>query len=206
MNKIYIAFSFLLATIGIQAQTMTFAEKVGKLMELATDTDVNVEQMKNIIQTMSIDGKEVKISPMSYSLYDDFDGEKMYYIPFKTGTESRFTIEQVTRDGKPFFGMQFLLNSEYSMDNKGVVKYTDPNYAYQTTLEDLKPYCTSTMKYKNGKGNEEESPLLSCIYTNPKSGRQLMYWVVCEKPIVNPTGNKVIEIKIQSMEFWRKKK
>ncbi|WP_236594054.1 hypothetical protein [Myroides odoratus] len=60
------------------------------------------------------------------------------------------------------------------------------------------------MKYKNGSGNNPESPLLSCVYTNPDSKKRMMYWVVFEKPIGDTKGNTIKEIKFQSIELWQK--
>lgn len=202
MKNILIAIVCLF-TVAIQAQELTFSQKIGKLMELSTNTVVDTKQISEILQSMPIDGKEVKVSKLNYSIYEGFEGETLYYIPFKNGDESRFSVEQVTKDDRPYFGMQFLIHSEYTTDKLGVSSYTNPTYAYNSTLEELNQYCTTPMKYKNNKANQEDSPLLSCIYTNPTSGKRLMYWVVCEKPLTTKTENTIKEIKIQSIEFWR---
>lgn len=202
MRNIIIVLLSLIST-SFYAQELTFSQKIGKLMELSTNTEVDTEQISQILQSMKIDNKDVKIGNLNYSLYEGFEGQSLYYIPFETGEESRFSVEQVTKDDRPYFGMQFLLNSEYTFDLNGKTNYKDPGYAYACTLDELREFCTTPMKYKNNKGGQNDTPLLSCIYTNPTSGKRLMYWVVCNEPLNTKTGNTIKEIKIQSIEFWR---
>lgn len=194
----------LLFSLPSMAQTKTFGEKIGTLLYEMTADQPNVENIQLLLQTLDIDDKEVKIGNLSYSIFDGFDGDKMYYIPFTTAEESRFTVEQLKRDDKLYFGVQFLLQSEYTLDSKKQVHYKNTNYAYNTNYDELSLYCTTPMKYKNGSGNNPDSPLLSCIYTNPDSQKRMMYWVVFEKPTGDKKGNTIKEIKFQSIELWQK--
>jgi len=187
----------------MSAQEMTFSQKVGKLMELVTAENVDNNQVREILKTLAIAPKEMKEGAMDYSIYDDFEGDTLYYIPYKTADEPRYSVEKLKQGDKLFYTLQFLISSEYTKDPSGKVTYKDKDYLYNTTIEDLMPYCTTPMSYKNGKGNNPESPLLSCVYTNPNSKRKLMYWVVCENKIGDKEKNRVKEIKIQSQELWR---
>ncbi|MDM1348152.1 hypothetical protein [Myroides marinus] len=187
----------------MNAQEMTFSQKVGKLMELVTAENVDNNQVRDILKTLAIAPKEMKEGAMDYSIYDDFEGDTLYYIPYKTADEPRYSVEKLKQGDKLFYTLQFLISSEYTKDPSGKVTYKDKDYLYNTTIEDLMPYCTTPMSYKNGKGNNPESPLLSCVYTNPNSKRKLMYWVVCENNIGDKEKNRVKEIKIQSQELWR---
>ncbi|MDM1381574.1 MAG: hypothetical protein LBI73_12360 [Myroides sp.] len=187
----------------MNAQEMTFSQKVGKLMELVTAENVDNNQVREILKTLAIAPKEMKEGAMDYSIYDDFEGDTLYYIPYKTADEPRYSVEKLKQGDKLFYTLQFLISSEYTKDPSGKVTYKDKDYLYNTTIEDLMPYCTTPMSYKNGKGNNPESPLLSCVYTNPNSKRKLMYWVVCENKIGDKEKNRVKEIKIQSQELWR---
>ncbi|WP_158961126.1 hypothetical protein [Myroides fluvii] len=196
---------FMVTIVGItaQAQTKNFGKTIGDLMYEMTVNQPNTEKIQQILETLHMDNKEVKTGPLSYSIFDGFDGDKMYYIPFTTPEESRFTVEQLKRADKYYFGAQFLLKSEYTVDAKKQVQYKEDNYAYNTNYNELSLYCTTPMKYKNGSGNNPESPLLSCIYTNPTSKKRMMYWVVFEKPIGDTQGNTIKEIKFQSIELWQ---
>ncbi|KUF43094.1 hypothetical protein HX071_13815 [Myroides marinus] len=187
----------------MNAQEMTFSQKVGKLMELVTAENVDNNQVREILKTLAIAPKEMKEGAMDYSIYDDFEGDTLYYIPYKTADEPRYSVEKLKQGDKLFYTLQFLISSEYTKDPSGKVTYKDKDYLYNTTIEDLMLYCTTPMSYKNGKGNNPESPLLSCVYTNPNSKRKLMYWVVCENKIGDKEKNRVKEIKIQSQELWR---
>lgn len=187
----------------MNAQEMTFSQKVGKLMELVTAENVDNNQVREILKTLAIAPKEMKEGAMDYSIYDDFEGDTLYYIPYKTADEPRYSVEKLKQGDKLFYTLQFLISSEYTKDPSGKVTYKDKDYLYNTTIEDLMLYCTTSMSYKNGKGNNPESPLLSCVYTNPNSKRKLMYWVVCENKIGDKEKNRVKEIKIQSQELWR---
>lgn len=187
-----------------QAQSKSFGEKIGELMYEMTLDQPNIENIQQLVQTFDIDNKEVKIGNLSYSIFDGFDGDKMYYIPFTTAEESRFTIEQLKRENELYFGVQFLLHSEYTLDDKNQVQYKNKDYAYNTNYDELSPYCTTPMKYKNGSGNNPSSPLLSCVYTNPDSKKRMMYWVVFDQPLGYTKGNTIKEIKFQSIELWQK--
>ncbi|MDM1398308.1 hypothetical protein HX049_14195 [Myroides odoratimimus] len=187
----------------MSAQEMSFSQKIGQLMELVTEEQVDNSQVREILKTLAIAPKEMKEGAMDYSIYDNFEGDTLYYIPYKTAEESRFSVEKLRQGDKLFYTLQFLMQSTYTKDKQGNIAFVDPTYLYNTTIEELQPYCTTPMKYKNGKGNSPESPLLSCVYINPKSKRKLMYWVVCENKIGNTKGNTVKEIKIQSQELWR---
>ncbi|AJH15658.1 hypothetical protein [Myroides profundi] len=187
----------------MSAQEMSFSQKIGQLMELVTEEQVDNSQVREILKTLAIAPKEMKEGAMDYSIYDNFEGDTLYYIPYKTAEESRFSVEKLRQGDKLFYTLQFLMQSTYTKDKQGNVVFVDPTYLYNTTIEELQPYCTTPMKYKNGKGNSPKSPLLSCVYTNPKSKRKLMYWVVCENKIGDTKGNTVKEIKIQSQELWR---
>lgn len=193
-----------LLAITTDAQTKNFGQKIGDLMYEMTMDQPDTAKIQQLLQTLDIDNKEVKTGNLSYSIFDGFDGDKMYYIPFTTAEESRFTVEQLKRENKLYFGVQFLLKSEYTVDSKKQIHYKDVNYAYNTNYDELSLYCTTPMKYKNGSGNNPESPLLSCVYTNPTSKKRMMYWVVLEKPIGDTKGNTIKEIKFQSIELWQK--
>jgi len=193
-----------LVSFNSYGQSTTFGQKIGKLLYEMTTSTPDTVKIQNLLKSMPIDNKEVKIGNLSYSIFDGFDGDRMYYIPFTTAEESRFTVEQLKRDNALYFGVQFLLKSEYTFTNNNQVKYRNPTYAYNVNYEELIPYCTTPMKYKNGSGNNPESPLLSCIYTNPDSKKRMMYWVVFEQPTGNKQGNTIKEIKFQSMELWQK--
>lgn len=203
-HPVFTVFALLILSITTYGQTQNFGQKIGDLMYEMTANQPNTEKIQQLLQSMPIDNKEVKIGNLSYSIFDGFDGDKMYYIPFTTAEESRFTVEQLKQNNKLYFGVQFLLKSEYTIDSKKQVHYTNANYAYNTNYEELSPYCTTPMKYKNGSGNNPESPLLSCVYTNPDSKKRMMYWVVFEKPIGDTKGNTIKEIKFQSIELWQK--
>lgn len=204
LQTILIVIMCMIFTTNTDAQTKNFGQKIGDLMYEMTLEQPDTAKIQQLLQTFDIDKKEVKIGNLSYSIFDGFDGDKMYYIPFTTAEESRFTVEQLKREDKLYFGVQFLLQSEYTLDSKKQIHYKDVNYAYNTNYDELSPYCTTPMKYKNGSGNNPESPLLSCVYTNPKSKKRMMYWVVFEKPIGDPKGNTIKEIKFQSIELWQK--
>lgn len=205
-NLIYILFVIVLVTIPHRsnAQEKSFGEKIGDLLYEMTASHPDTLQIQGILQTMDIDDKEVKFGNLSYSIYDDFDGDRMYYIPFNNAEESRFTIEQLKKDDQLYFGAQFLLKSNYTIDKQNQVNYTDTSYRYNVNYDELSFYCTTPMKYKNGSGNNPDSPLLSCIYTNPNSKKRMMYWVVLEKPIGDKKENTIKEIKFQSIELWQK--
>lgn len=203
MKKIVLAFCAFFCFVSSQAQEQTFSQKIGKLMELATAEQVDNGQIRGILKTLAIAPKEMQEAAMDYSIYDNFEGDTLYYIPYRQAEEPRFSVEKLKQKDKLFYTMQFLISSSYTKNTSGQVAFTDPTYLYNATVEELMPYCTTPMTYKNGKGNNPESPLLSCIYTNPKSKRRLMYWVVCDEPIGKEEGNRVKEIKIQSLELWR---
>jgi|GEM_PF-2807320 len=204
LNILFISLFCLLFPLVNHAQSKTFGERIGELMyEMTLDTP-NTASIQQLIQTFGIDNKEVKIGNLSYSIFDGFDGDKMYYIPFTTAEESRFTVEQLKRENQLYFGVQFLLHSEYTFDNKKQVHYKNTEYAYNVNYDELNLYCTTPMKYKNGSGNNPSSPLLSCVYTNPDSKKRMMYWVVFDKPIGDTKGNTIKEIKFQSIELWQK--
>lgn len=203
MNKKIFAIVAFFSLCTMNAQEMTFSQKVGKLMELVTAENVDNNQVREILKTLAIAPKEMKEGAMDYSIYDNFEGDTLYYIPYKTADEPRYSVEKLKQGDKLFYTLQFLISSEYTKDPSGKVTYKDKDYLYNTTIEDLMPYCTTPMSYKNGKGNNPESPLLSCVYTNPNSKRKLMYWVVCENKIGDKEKNRVKEIKIQSQELWR---
>lgn len=204
LHILFISLVNLLIPFTSHAQSKTFGEKIGELMYEMTLNQPNIENIQQLIQTFDIDNKEVKIGNLSYSIFDGFDGDKMYYIPFTNPEESRFTVEQLKRENELYFGAQFLLHSEYTLDSKKQVHYKNKDYAYNTNYDELSPYCTTPMKYKNGKGNNPSSPLLSCVYTNPDSKRRMMYWVVFDQPIGHTKGNTIKEIKFQSIELWQK--
>lgn len=193
----------LCSVITMQAQEVTFSQKVGKLMELVTAEHVDNAQVRTILKTLAIAPKEMQEGKMDYSIYDDFEGDTLYYIPYKAADEPRFSVEKLKQGDKLYYTLQFLIDSGYKKDASGKVTFNDKDYLYNTTVDELMPYCTTPMNYKNGKGNNPESPLLSCVYTNPKSKRKLMYWVVCEDKIGDKEKNRVKEIKIQSQELWR---
>lgn len=195
--------SFLFASVSV-AQTKSFGEKIGELLYEMTLDQPNTEYIEQLLQTFDIDDKKVKTGNLTYSIFDGFDGDRMYYIPFTTAEESRFTVEQLTRDGQLYFGAQFLMQSTYTISSQKQAKYANESYSYNTNYDELSLYCTTPMKYKNGSGNNPDSPLLSCIYTNPDSQRRMMYWVVFEKPIGDKKGNTIKEIKFQSIELWQK--
>lgn len=195
--------SFLFASVSV-AQTKSFGEKIGELLYEMTLDQPNTEYIEQLLQTFDIDDKKVKTGNLTYSIFDGFDGDRMYYIPFTTAEESRFTVEQLTRDGQLYFGAQFLMQSTYTITSQKQAKYANESYSYNTNYDELSLYCTTPMKYKNGSGNNPDSPLLSCIYTNPDSQRRMMYWVVFEKPIGDKKGNTIKEIKFQSIELWQK--
>lgn len=188
----------------IQAQNQSFGQKIGVLMYEMTTSNPDPIKIEQLLQTLDIDDKEVKTGQLSYSIFDGFDGDKMYYIPFTTAEESRFTVEQLKQDEQLYFGVQFLLKSSYNISKDGHITYNDSKYAYNVHYEELLPFCTTPMKYKNGSGNNPNSPLLSCIYTNPDSKKRMMYWVVFEKPIGDTQSNTIKEIKFQSIELWQK--
>ncbi|MBB1140948.1 hypothetical protein [Myroides sp. WP-1] len=188
----------------IQAQNQSFGQKIGVLMYEMTTSNPDPIKIEQLLQTLDIDDKEVKTGQLSYSIFDGFDGDKMYYIPFTTAEESRFTVEQLKQDEQLYFGVQFLLKSSYNISKDGQITYNDSKYAYNVHYEELLPLCTTPMKYKNGSGNNPNSPLLSCIYTNPDSKKRMMYWVVFEKPIGDTQSNTIKEIKFQSIELWQK--
>ncbi|MGG5508094.1 MULTISPECIES: hypothetical protein [unclassified Myroides] len=187
----------------IRAQEQSFGQKIGALLYQMTKSEPDPTAIEQLLQTFRIDNKEVKTGTLSYSIFDGFEGDQMYYIPFTTAEESRFTVEQLKQGDKLFFGVQFLLKSSYSLDQTGQVTYSDPKYAYNVNYEELLPFCTTPMKYKNGSGNNPNSPLLSCIYTNPDSKKRMMYWVVFDQPIGNTQSNTIKEIKFQSIELWQ---
>lgn len=195
---------FLTTSFSGFAQAKNFGQKIGDLLYEMTTSTPDTTKIQALVSTLSIDNKEVKKGNLSYSIFDGFDGDKMYYIPFTTSEESRFTIEQLKQGNKLYFGAQFLLQSEYTRNNKNQIQYKDPNYNYNTNYDELSLYCTTPMKYKNGSGNNPESPLLSCIYTNPDSNKRMMYWVVFDKPTGDKKGNTIKEIKFQSIELWQK--
>ncbi|MCC9044461.1 hypothetical protein LNQ81_17470 [Myroides sp. M-43] len=193
----------LFSVITIQAQEKKFSQKIGELMELVTADKVDNSQVRDILKTLAIAPKKMQEGKMDYSIYDDFEGDTLYYIPYKTAEEPRFSVEKLKRGDQLYYTLQFLIDSEYMKDTSGKVTFKDKDYLYNTTVEELMPYCTTPMNYKNGKGNNPESPLLSCVYTNPQSNRKLMYWVVCESKIGDTEKNRIKEIKIQSQELWR---
>ncbi|MDM1097459.1 hypothetical protein HXZ81_12535 [Myroides odoratimimus] len=203
MYRIVFTMVALLSVTIMCAQEQSFSQKIGQLMELVTEENVDNSQVREILKTLAIAPKEMKEGAMDYSIYDNYEGDTLYYIPYKTAGESRFSVEKLKQGEKLFYTLQFLMQSTYTKDAKGKVEFADPTYLYNTTIEELEPYCTTPMKYKNGRGNSPDSPLLSCVYTNPKSKRKLMYWVVCENKIGDTKGNTVKEIKIQSQELWR---
>lgn len=203
MYKAIFTIVALCSFITIQAQQMTFSQKIGRLMELVTASEVDNTQVREVLKTLAIAPKEMQEGAMDYSIYDDFEGDTLYYIPYKTAEEPRFSVEKLKQGDKLFYTLQFLIDSGYTKDASGQVIFNDKDYLYNTTIDELMPYCTTPMNYKNGKGNNPESPLLSCVYTNPQSKRKLMYWVVCENKIGDKDKNKVKEIKIQSQELWR---
>ncbi|MBB1151384.1 MULTISPECIES: hypothetical protein [unclassified Myroides] len=191
-------------SITTNAQSQSFGQKIGELLYEMTTKNPDTLKIQNLLKTMDIDDKEVKIGNLSYSIFDGFDGDRMYYIPFTKADESRFTVEQLKRDDQLYFGVQFLLSSTYTLNSQNQVNYSNPTYAYNVNLDEVSQYCTTPMKYKNGSGNNPESPLLSCIYTNPDSKKRMMYWVVFEQPTGNQKGNTIKEIKFQSIELWQK--
>lgn len=204
LHTLLALFSLLLLSELGMAQAKPFGERIGELLYEMTLDQPNPENIQQLLQTFDIDNKEVKIGHLSYSIFDGFEGDKMYYIPFTTAEESRFTVEQFKQAGKLYYGAQFLLQSTYTLNSKQEVKYANDAYTYNTNYDELSPFCTTPMKYKNGSGNNPDSPLLSCIYTNPDSQRRMMYWVVFEKPIGDKKGNTIKEIKFQSIELWQK--
>ncbi|WP_410880792.1 hypothetical protein [Myroides sp. DW712] len=204
LHAFLVVISLLFFSVTTEAQTKTFGERIGDLMYEMTLDQPNTESIQQLLQTFDIDNKDVKIGNLSYSIFDGFDGDKMYYIPFTTAEESRFTVEQLKQGNQLYFGAQFLLHSEYTLDSKKQIQYKNKDYAYNTNYDELSPYCTTPMKYKNGSGNNPSSPLLSCVYTNPTSKKRMMYWVVFEKPIGDTQGNTIKEIKFQSIELWQK--
>lgn len=191
-------------SITTNAQSKSFGQKIGELLYEMTTKNPDTLKIQTLLKTMDIDDKEVKIGNLSYSIFDGFDGDRMYYIPFTKADESRFTVEQLKRDNQLYFGVQFLLSSTYTLNSQNQVNYSNPTYAYNVNLDEVSQYCTTPMKYKNGSGNNPESPLLSCIYTNPDSKKRMMYWVVFEQPTGNKKGNTIKEIKFQSIELWQK--
>ncbi|MEC4113876.1 hypothetical protein [Myroides pelagicus] len=202
MNKIIVLILVLVATTTSQAQV--FSEKIGKLMELVTAQDVDTLAVKELAKTMLPKDKEFNESVMNYSLYDRLEGDMLYYTTYKTAEEDRMSIEKLKMDNKPYYSIRFLIHSSYIYDASGNVIYDLPDYEYNASYEEVKNYCSRAMSYKNGKGNQEDAPLLSCIYTNPTSGRSLMYWVVFEKPVGDKKGNVIKEFKIQDVELWKK--
>ncbi|WP_413512136.1 hypothetical protein [Myroides odoratus] len=203
-TQLSIVILFLTTSLSGFAQAKNFGQKIGDLLYEMTASVPDTLKIQATVNSLSIDNKEVKKGNLSYSIFDGFDGDKMYYIPFTTSDESRFTIEQLKRDNKLYFGVQFLLQSEYAVNSKNQIQYKNPTYSYNTNYDELNLYCTTPMKYKNGSGNNPESPLLSCIYTNPDSKKRMMYWVVFEKPTGDKKGNTIKEIKFQSIELWQK--
>ena len=181
---------------------VSFADKLGQLMYLVSGETIDTSEVHRLLATMTVDDKKMEIAPMDYSIYENFTGDILYYLPYKSPNESRFSVELLRMNRKPYYGIQFLMHSKYLLHDNEVV-FADEDYAYNTTIKELEKYCTKPLTYKNGKGNEEDSPLLSCIYTNPDSNRSLMYWVVLENPINDANGNTVKEIKIQDIKLWQ---
>ena len=204
LHLLLVGISLFVFTLTSFAQERNFGQKIGQLLYEMTSATPDTLAIQGILQTMSIDGKDVKFGNLSYSIFDGFDGDRMYYIPFTTAEDSRFTVEQLKRDNQLYYGVQFLLKSAYTTNSSNEIHYDNPNYAYNVSFDELVPYCTTPMKYKNGTGNNPESPLLSCIYINPQSKKRMMYWVVFEKPTGDKKGNTIKEIKFQSIELWQK--
>ncbi|WP_010252883.1 hypothetical protein [Myroides injenensis] len=204
MNKIIALIGTFLIVFSIKAQEInTFGGKVGKLMELVTENTIDTLAVKNLLQTMTPSNVALEEGDMDYSIYERFEGDKLYFTKYKSATDDRLSVERLSLNNKPYYSIRFLVNSQYTLDKTGKTIYKDKDYVYNTNYEELSKYCTRPMSYKNGKGNEDDSPLLSCIYTNPNSKRSLMYWVVFEDAVGNKKGNTVKEIKIQDVELWR---
>lgn len=203
-KKISVLLLLLFFNYNAQAQETSFGHQIGKLLYEMTSTTIDTLKIQKIIKSLTIDDKDVKFSNLGYSIYEDYEGDRLYYIPFTTAEDSRFTIEQLKKDNKLYYTAQFLLKSSYTINNKGDIIFDNKAYQYNVSYEDLLSFCTEPMKYKNGNGNNPNSSLLSCIYTNPGSKKRMMYWIVFENPIGSKKGNTVKEIKFQSIELWQK--
>ncbi len=204
VKKILVLFTIVFSNATINAQEITFGQQIGNLLYQMTLEKPDTLKIQKTLKLLNIDNKEVKFSNLGYSIYDDFEGDRLYYLPFTKADESRFTVEQLKKENKLYYTAQFLLKSSYTINSQGKIKFDIKDYKYNVSYEDLIPFCTTPMKYKNGNGNNPTSSLLSCIYTNPDSQKRMMYWVVFENPIGTKTGNTVKEIKFQSIELWQK--
>ncbi|MTG98763.1 MULTISPECIES: hypothetical protein [Myroides] len=201
MRNRIITLIFLCLSQWMSAQS--FSEKIGTLMQLVTENEVDTLAVKELVKTMVPNGKEFKENPMNYSMYDRLEGDMLYYTSYKTADEDRMSIEKLKMNDKPYYSIRFLVSSSYTIEKDGSIKYDQPDYEYNSDYESVKKYCTRAMSYKNGKGNAEDAPLLSCIYTNPESKRSLMYWVVFDNAVNDKKGNRIKEFKIQDVELWR---
>lgn len=181
-----------------------FAQKITELMFLVSSENVQQDKVQELLETMtSSEQNPLQIAQMDYSIYPNFQGDKLYYTPYKTKQDDRLSVEVLKKGDQRVYSIDFLLNSSYTID-KGKVVYQDPSYVFNCNLDQMRQLCSKAMTYSKGQANLPDTTVLSCVYVNPKSKKSLMYWVVLTNTLADPSGNTIKEIKIQDSRLWQK--
>lgn len=194
----------LISLSGFSQEKQSFALKLGQLMELVTSQEVDTLKVESLLTTLvDPNGNPMEMAKMDYSIYPKFEGEKLYYIPYKYKSQDRFSIERLTTGNDALYSIEFYLNSNYTLED-GKVSYKQEDYFYNCNLQEFQELCTQAMTYSRGVANLDDTTVLSCVYINPKSNKRLMYWIVLQDPIGDKKSNGIVQIKIQDARLWQK--
>ncbi len=204
LKKIVITCFLLLATTIVLGQEQTkFIEKLEALMLLITHDNIQEKQVELALQNLvNPAGNNMEVTQVDYSIYPKFEGQKLYYIPYKNKQDDRFSMEQLIQGNQVVYSLQLFLNSPYSLVENQVV-YQNPNYFYNCNLQEFKNLCTQAIKYTKGVANTQDTTVLSCVYVNALTNKKLMFWVVLKEALGNKEGNEIVQIKIQDTRLWQ---
>lgn len=201
---LFLCFFSLLSFSSYSQEKQSFAQKLGQLMELVTMQEIDTLKVEDLLTTLvDPSGNPMQMAQMDYSIYPKFEGEKLYYTPYKEKSQDRFSVERLTNGKDALYSIEFYLKSDYTLKG-GNVNYQDPHYFYNCNLQEFKDLCTQAMTYSRGVANSPDTTVLSCVYINPKSNKRLMYWVVVQNPLGDKKSNGIVQIKIQDARLWQK--